>query len=95
MAWRAAEIAESAANDELFWDAHVTLMSRSETLTEDDLRAVAERLDLTRVNANMGQMMAERARRRVQADVEDARASGVRFTPTFFITRHRAWAFNP
>jgi len=51
MARRAAATAESAASDELFWDAHVTLMSRSETLTEDDLRAVAERLDLTRVNA--------------------------------------------
>jgi NhaA family Na+:H+ antiporter len=89
LAWRAAEIAESAANDELFWDAHVTLMSRSATLTEDDLRAVAERLDLTRVNADVAQMTAERARRRVQADVEDAKASGVRFTPTFFINGRR------
>jgi NhaA family Na+:H+ antiporter len=84
MAWRAAELAESATNDDEFWHAHVTLMSRSETLTEDDLRAGAERLDLTRLDANAARMIAERARRRVQADVESARASGVRFTPTFF-----------
>jgi NhaA family Na+:H+ antiporter len=70
-------------------NAHVTLMSRSETLTEDDLHAVAERLDLPRVNANVAQMIGERARRRVQADVDDARASGVRFTPTFFINGRR------
>ena len=89
MAWRAAELAESATNDEQFWHAHVTLMSRSETLTEDDLRAVAERLDLTRLDANVARMIAERARGRVQADVESARASGVRFTPTFFINGRR------
>lgn len=89
LAWRAAELAESAASDELFWDAHVTLMSRSATLTEDDLRAVAERLDLTRANAGVARMTAERARRRVQTDVEDAKASGVRFTPTFFINGRR------
>jgi hypothetical protein len=89
MAWRAAELAESATNDEQFWHAHVTLMSRSETLREDDLRAVAERLDLTRLDANAARMIAERARRRVQADVESARASGVRFTPTVFINGRR------
>src|SRR5574340_1531177 len=31
----AAELAESAANHEQFWDAHVTLMTRSNTLTEE------------------------------------------------------------
>jgi NhaA family Na+:H+ antiporter len=67
----------------------VTLMSRSETLTEDDLHAVAERLHLPPVNTNVAQTIGERARRRVQADVDDARASGVRFTPTFFINGRR------
>src|SRR5512139_4256662 len=47
----AAELAESAANHEQFWHAHVTLMTRSNTLTADDLRAVAESLGLTRLDA--------------------------------------------
>jgi NhaA family Na+:H+ antiporter len=89
MAQRAAELAESAANDEQFWDAHVTLMSRSETLTEDDLRVVAETLGLARLDARAAHTLAERARRRVEDDIESANASGVRFTPTFFINGHR------
>jgi NhaA family Na+:H+ antiporter len=57
----AAELAESAANHAQFWDAHVTLMTRSETLTEDDLRAVAEALGLTRLDAEIARVTAERA----------------------------------
>src|SRR5512139_2780817 len=47
----AAELAESAANPEQFWNAHVTLMTRSKTLSEEDLRAVADALGLTRLDA--------------------------------------------
>ena len=85
----AAELAESAANHAQFWDAHVTLMTRSETLTEDDLRAVAEALGLTRLDAEMARVTAERARQRVDLDIDSARASGVHFTPTFFINGRR------
>ncbi len=46
LARRAAELAESAGDDETFWRAHVALMSRSATLTEEDLRVVAEELGL-------------------------------------------------
>src|SRR5512143_3820001 len=85
----AAELAESAANPEQFWDAHVTLMTRSNTLTSDDLRAVAESLGLTRLDAEAARATAEQARKRVELDVDSALASGVRFTPTFFINGRR------
>ena len=85
----AAELAESAATHEQFWDAHVTLMTRSNTLTGDDLRAVAESLGLTRLDADAARATAERARKRVALDIDSARASGVRFTPTFFINGRR------
>src|SRR5512139_4226165 len=65
----AAELAESAANHEQFWDAHVTLMTRSNTLTEEDLRAVANTLGLTRLDAEAAQAVAERARHRVDLDI--------------------------
>jgi NhaA family Na+:H+ antiporter len=46
LARRAAELAEMAPTPERFWDAHVALMSRSASLTEEDLGAVAEELGL-------------------------------------------------
>ena len=36
LARRAAELVERAEDPKRFWDAHVKLMTRSETLTEDD-----------------------------------------------------------
>ena len=41
IARRAAELAERTRDSDSFWDAHVKLMTRSATLTEDDLVAVA------------------------------------------------------
>lgn len=89
IARRAAELVESIEDAEKFWDAHVALMTRSETLREEDLRAVAEELGLARRQAQEAQAVAERARTRVDRDVESARASGVQFTPTFFINGRR------
>ncbi len=63
----AAELAESAADHAQFWDAHVTLMTRSDTLTEDDLHAVAESLGLTRLDADTARGVAARAAQRVDA----------------------------
>lgn len=85
LARRAAELAERAPDPQGFWDAHVMLMSRSETLSEDDLAAVAERLGLPRQAGGAADAAARRAKARVDADVASSRASGVRFTPTFFI----------
>src|SRR3954471_23106693 len=44
IARRAAELVEQAPSADAFWSAHVTLMTRSSTLTEDDLAAVAKDL---------------------------------------------------
>lgn len=85
IARRAAELVELADDPALFWDAHVKLMTRSEQLIEDDLRAVAADIGLTTDAIEGGQ----RARARVDADVESARRSGVMFTPTFFINGRR------
>ncbi|HTO41047.1 MAG TPA: Na+/H+ antiporter NhaA [Rhizomicrobium sp.] len=85
LARRAAELVELADNPDSFWDAHVELMTRSSTLTEDDLRAVAVRLKVTPED----DAAKAQAKARVDADVASARASGVQFTPTFFVNSRR------
>ena len=89
IARRAAELAERADDPERFWQAHVELMTRSETLTEDDLRAVANDLDLTGEDPEQAKEAARHAKARVAADERSARASGVMITPTFFINGRR------
>lgn len=85
LARRAAEVAESADDEDTFWRAHVELMTRSQALTEDDLSAVVGDLGLTPDDLDT----AARAKARVDADVESAHRSGVRVTPTFFINGRR------
>jgi NhaA family Na+:H+ antiporter len=89
IARRAAELVERAGDPERFWAAHVELMTRSQTLTEDDLRAVAGDLGLAQEDPKAAEESARRAKARVDADVASARASGVMFTPSFFINRRR------
>ncbi len=94
LARRSAELAERAASPEQFWDAHVALMTRSPTLTEEDLRAVAQRLSLITEDSDEALQAEERAKARVDADIGSAGASGVSVTPTFFINGRRydgAW----
>jgi NhaA family Na+:H+ antiporter len=89
LARRAAELVERAPDPKRFWDAHVKLMTRSETLTEDDVNAVA--LDLA-VSADCGppdDPAVIRAKARVDADEASAAASGAIVTPTFFINGRR------
>ena len=88
IARRAAELVEQAASNDAFWEAHVALMTRSPALTEDDLRVVAEQLRIG------GDDVEARARERaaqthVDADIASSQASGVRYTPTFFINGER------
>lgn len=83
---RAAELAECVP-PERFWDAHVSLMTRSSALTEADLDAVAREYLPNDVEARAGLQAAAQAR--VEEDVASSRASGVRFTPTFFINGRR------
>ncbi len=89
IARRAAELAEGVDGPEQFWRAHVALMSRSETLLEDDLTAVANELNLMCEDAEEAERAARRAKARVDADERSARASGVLITPTFFINGRR------
>jgi NhaA family Na+:H+ antiporter len=89
IARRAAALAERAPDEETFWKAHITLMTRSETLTEDDLVAVEQELALV-PDADAER----RARERVAADERSAKASGVLITPSFFVNGRRydgAW----
>lgn len=87
LAWRAAELVEQADKSQ-FWDAHMALMTRSATLTEDDLQAVASDLHLAPREAQE-QEAAQRARERVAANEASARSSGVMVVPTFFINGRR------
>jgi Na+:H+ antiporter, NhaA family len=89
LARRAAELVEQAATPDEFWSAHVALMTRSRTLSEDDLRAVAEDLRLQERPPEMARTLATEAATRVDQDVASSHASGVRFTPTFFINSRR------
>jgi NhaA family Na+:H+ antiporter len=94
LARRAAELVERTDDPMRFWDAHVALMSRSKELTEDDLAAVAEMLGLDPDNWEAPGPEKQRAKERVDADVNSAQASGVLITPTFFINGRRydgAW----
>ncbi|MCE3250468.1 MAG: nhaA 3 [Geminicoccaceae bacterium] len=89
LARRAAELAERAEDPERFWRAHIELMTRSEELTEDDLRAVASNLGFVPEDPEAVEQAARRAKARVEADERSARASGVMITPTFFINGRR------
>jgi NhaA family Na+:H+ antiporter len=89
LARRAAELVEQASTPDEFWSAHVSLMTRSRTLTEDDLGAVATDLRLTENPPETAAALEARAREHVDEDVASSHASGVRFTPTFFINGRR------
>ena len=65
IARRAAELVESTDDAEKFWDAHVALMTRSETLTESDLGVVADQLGLGRQDPKEADATARRAKARV------------------------------
>lgn len=89
LALRAAELVERAQTPEQFWDAHVKLMTRSQVLTEEDLDAVARDLKLAERDPEREAQDLQHAVARVEADVVSSHASGVRFTPTFFINERR------
>src|SRR5690606_19852330 len=92
LALRAAKLVETAQTPEEFWKAHVTLMSRSETLTEDDLRVVAEQPGAADAVGRPASQAAAGAR--VARDIVSARRSGVRFSPTSSVNGRRyegAW----
>ena len=85
---RAAELVEQIEDPDRFWAAHVALMSRSLTLQEDDLQSVAQEFGVDG-GRTADTSEALRARARVEADEQSARASAVSMTPTFFINGYR------
>ena len=89
LARRAADLVEQAETADQFWSAHVSLMTRSRTLTDDDLRSVAEDLALAQRPAAEAAEVESAARQRVDDDIASSYASGVRYTPTFFINGER------
>jgi NhaA family Na+:H+ antiporter len=89
IARRAAELVEFADSPEKFWNAHIKLMTRSDTLTEDDLLAVAQDLGVPALTPEARDEAQQRARQRVEADMHSAGDSGVMITPTFFINERR------
>lgn len=93
LAQRAAELAETC-DPQQFWPVHMTLMTRSQSLTDEDLQAVSQQLGLDALPAGERQRRCDAAAARVTADLASARASGVLVTPTFFINGRRydgAW----
>jgi len=86
---RAAELVERARTPEEFWRAHITLMTRSATLTEDDLLAVANDLGLAGETPEHAREASARAKEHVETDERSARRSGAHFTPSFFINGRR------
>ncbi|HSN39550.1 MAG TPA: thioredoxin domain-containing protein, partial [Burkholderiales bacterium] len=72
IARRAAELVEYATDPEMFWDAHVSLMTRSTTLTEEDLREVAAKLNVASEDEGAAEDAAERVKARVDQDVASA-----------------------
>lgn len=89
LARRSADLVEHAADPQDFWDAHVTLMTRSEILTEEDLVAVAHDLQVPLPEAERAYEADLRAKARVDADIASARTSQAVVTPTFFINGRR------
>lgn len=75
LARRAAELVELAGGEQ-FWKAHLELMTRSATLNEGDLGALADSFGLPLKPRETRADAIERARARVDADERSATASG-------------------
>ncbi|MEX2124560.1 MAG: Na+/H+ antiporter NhaA [Woeseia sp.] len=88
IARRAAELVERV-DPGRFWDAHVALMTRSATLSEEDLRSVATEFAVGDAGDDNAERSARAAKECVDADERSASSSGVMFTPTFFINGRR------
>ncbi|MGE5792268.1 MAG: Na+/H+ antiporter NhaA [Bacteroidota bacterium] len=85
-ALRAAELVEYAHETAgRFWEAHDALMTRGPSFTAQDFELLAAELGLPEAD----EAARRRAQQTVQNDIESARRSGARYTPTFFINNRR------
>jgi len=89
IALRASRLAEHAQNGEHFWNAHITLMTRSHVLSDSDLDQVAKDLGVADSDPEHATAEDIQADAHVEEDIGSARASRVMFTPTFFINGRR------
>src|SRR5688500_8458030 len=86
---RAAELAEYAAQTTgRFWDVHEALMERGPAFSEGDFGRIVKEFNLPPDDI-VHEPERTAARARVREDVESARHSGARVTPTFFINGRR------
>ena len=85
----AAELVERTEDPKSFCDAHVKLMTRSETLTEDDVNAVAPDLGVSADRSPPDNPAVIHARALVDADKASAAASRAIVAPTFLINGRR------
>jgi NhaA family Na+:H+ antiporter len=85
----AAELAEYAhETTDQYWQAHELLMRRSPTLKAEDLEAIAAELRLPPREGKYQEAW-RRAQMKVQEDIDSARRSAARVSPTFFINNRR------
>jgi protein-disulfide isomerase len=80
----AAVAAEAARNQGKFWEYHDALFANQERLDPDDLKGYADRLGLD-VERFEKDTRDPALKEKVQADMAEATALGVKSTPTFFI----------
>jgi protein-disulfide isomerase len=84
----AAEAAEEAGAEGIFWDMHDMLFEHQQALDTHDLLGYARTLELNPVR--FAHNLAEHAHHdRIAHDLESGRESGVMETPTFFINGRR------
>ena len=83
-AMSAALAAEAARNQEKFWEYHDKLFANQARLEMDDLKQYAKelRLDVTRLEKDM---LDPDQKKKIEADMAEARAISVSVTPSFFI----------
>ncbi len=84
----AAEAAEAAAEQGLFWEMHDLLLARQDALRLSDLVGYAEELGLD-VDRFAQALRSHAGATRVANDVDSADLSGVSGTPTFFVNGQR------
>ncbi|MFK0168038.1 Na+/H+ antiporter NhaA [Streptomyces sp. NPDC090306] len=84
----AAEAAEAAAEQDMFWEMHDLLLTRQDALTPTDLLRYAGELGLD-VPAFRRDLFRHRGARRIAEDVDSADLSSVSGTPTFFVNGRR------
>ena len=89
IAMRAARLVEHTEDNERFWDAHITLMTRSSTLVDDDLVQAAHGLGVSSPDPQHAAAADIRAQAHVDEDIRTAHANRVAITPTFFINGRR------